>query len=172
MMEPRETAREAFVVGDGVATASSALFCSISKPHDTQRLFSEYLYDSCDRYVPFFVIQSCHLDFCMTPDHHTILAIIPVIVLYQSHRCLAHAEVPMSSRLATSVLTGLINRKLGAPSILALINGNDPLWEEQLLQQDSLYGNATYRILTGLPELFEMALEQGRTAQSQHYPDL
>ena len=160
------------MVGDGVAIVSSASFCSISKPHDAQRLLPEYVYNSCDRCVPCFVMQSCHLDFCMTLDHHTILAVIPVIVLYQSHRCLAHAEVPMSNRLATSVLTGLINRKLGAPSILALINGNDPLWEKQLLQQDSLYANATYRNLTGLLELFEMALEQGRTAQCQHHPEM
>ena len=78
----------------------------------------------------------------------------------------------MSSRLATTVLTGLINRKVGAPSILALINGNDPLWEEELLQQDSLYANATYKNLTGLPELFETALEQGRTAQCLHHSEM
>jgi hypothetical protein len=68
--------------------------------------------------------------------------------------------------LAASVLTGLINRKLGEPSIFALINENDPLWEEQMLQQDSPYANATYRNLTGLPELFDMAIEQGRASQS------
>ena len=171
-MEPRETARKAFVVGDGVATASSAPLCPISKPHDAQRTLSEHVQNPCDRYVPCFVMQSRHVDFCMTLDHHTILAIIPLVLLYQSQRSLVPAELPMSSRLATSVLTGLINRKVGAPSVLALINGNDPLWEEESLQQDSLYVNATYRNFTGLPELFETALEQGRTAQSLHHSEL